>query len=443
MNNPLAKNFGFLSLLKFTAPTIIMMVFMSMYCMVDGVFVSNFVGETALSSVNIVFPIQSIIIAIAIMFATGGSAIIAKKMGEGKAEEAKANFTQIVIVGTAIGFVVTLVGLTFIRPIIHVLGSTPVLDDYCLSYLRILLLFAPFSVLQMLFQFFFITAGKPRLGLFGTIAGGVANVVLDFIFIVFCDMGIAGAAWGTVIGNCIPAVFGLIYFTYKRRGSLCFVKPSRDMRLLWHSCQNGSSEMVTNLANAVTTFLFNVVMIRHLGENGVSAITIVLYSQFLLTSVYLGFSSGVAPVISYHYGEQNHSQLKKIYKISLVFILISSVLIFVLSTTLSAYIVEIFVNLDSPVFPLAKHGFLLFSISYLFTGINIYASALFTAFSNGKISAVIAFLRTFVFIVLTILLLPLLIGVDGVWLSVPIAELITLSVSIAFLLKFRHIYQYG
>lgn len=443
MRNILSKKFTFWSLLKFTAPTIIMMVVMSLYTMVDGVFVSNLIGENALSAVNIVFPVTSIIIGIAVMFATGGSAVIARKMGEGKGQEAKENFSLIVAVGVTIGIVMLALVLIFINPIIKALGATATLHDYAYDYLKILIVFTPFAILQILFQIFFVTAGEPKLGLFATIAGGIANIILDYIFIVPLNMGIAGAALATGIGYSITAVFGLFYFALNKKGTLYFTKLKFDRKVLVESCFNGSSEMVTNLATAVTTFLFNIIMIKYLGENGVAAITVVLYSQFLLTAVYLGFSTGVAPVLSYNYGEENSTEIKKVFKISMIFIGISSILIFALSIILSPNIVSIFVKMESEVFNIAMNGFLIFAISYLFTGFNIFAASMFTAFSNGKVSAIISFVRTFVFIILGIVLLPQLMGVDGIWLAVPFAEVLTLVISVFYISKLKKVYKYA
>lgn len=441
--NVLARKFTFWSLIKFTLPTIVMMVFMSMYTMVDGVFVSNFIGENALSAVNMVYPLVSVVVAIAIMLATGGSAVIARKMGANKKDEAKQNFTLIVIFGIIVGFILMLIGVIFIEPIIKLLGATAALHDYCRDYLMIMMLFAPFAILQMLFQYFFVTAGKPNLGLIATIAGGVVNVVLDYLFIGPFNMGIAGAAISTGIGYSIPAIFGLLYFAFSKNGTLHFVKPKFDGKMLLESSSNGASEMVTNLSTAVTTLLFNLIMIKYLGEDGVAAITIVLYAQFLLTAIYIGFSSGVAPIISYNYGESNVTELKKIFKTSMIFITISAICVFVLSIILSPVIVRIFVKPSSSVFALATHGFLLFSFSYLFTGYNIFSSAMFTAFSNGKVSAIISFLRTFVFIIAGVLLLPMLIGANGIWLAVPIAEVLTVIVSVLYFVRLKDVYHYA
>lgn len=443
MKNSLAEKFTFLSLLKFTAPTIIMMVFMSLYTMVDGVFVANIIGENALSAVNIAYPIICIVLALGIMLATGGSAIIARKMGEGKSYEAKQNFTLIVIVSIVIGVVLVVLGLAFSNQIIKLLGATDALFDYAHSYLKTLIIFAPLAILQMLFQFFFVTAGKPHIGLLVTILGGIANIILDYLFMVPLNMGVSGAALATGIGYSIPAIFGLIYFCVNKKGTLHFMKPKMDFKMLIDSCGNGSSEMVTNLAGAITTLLFNITMIKYLGENGVASITIVLYAQFLLTAVYLGFSSGVAPVLSYNYGTKNSVELKKVFKMSMIFITTSSLILFILSIILSPAIVTVFVQRGSEVYSIAIKGFLLFSITYLFCGINIFASSMFTAFSNGRISAFISFLRTFVFIVAGIIFLPMIIGANGVWLAVPLAEILTIVISVICFVKLKDTYKYA
>lgn len=441
MENKLAQNFTITSLLKFTAPTCIMLVFMSLYQMTDAVFVSNFVGENALSALNIVFPIPSIIIALSIMLATGGSAIIAKNMGEGKAQKAKQNFSMIVFVGFLLGIVIMIAGVIWIKPIIKVLGATPILYAYSYDYLFILLLACPLTVLQMLFQTFFVTAGKPHLGLVSTILGGVSNIVLDYLFIVVFHMGVAGAAIATSIGYTLPAIIGLVYFFLNKKGTLYFVKPVFDRIVLLKTCTNGSSEMVTNLAIAIVTLLFNKIMLRYLGENGVAAITIVLYAQFLLTSIFMGFSNGVAPVFSYNYGNNNKAQIKKIFKMSLCIISVLSILMYIISLVFATPIISVFTSSESEVFKITYHGFFLFSISYLFTGVNIFASSMFTAFSNGKISALLSFLRTFVFLVAALLLLPEIMGVDGIWLAVPIAEFIAILVSIFTMYRNKEYFQ--
>lgn len=440
--NYLDTDFRFGSLLTFVLPTIIMLVFMSLYQMIDGVFVSRFVGEEALSALNIVYPIPSIIIAVSIMLSTGGSAIIARNMGAGNEREAKENFSFIVCVGCVLGILFVILGLMFIDPLIYVLGSTEHLYPYCYDYLLILIISAPLAVFQMLFQSFFVTAGRPHLGLVLTVLGGVANIVLDYVFIKVCGFGVRGAAFATAIGYSIPGVVGLIYFGFHRKGTLYLVKPVFRREVLLRCCTNGSSEMVNNLAVAITTYLFNILMLRYAGEAGVAAITIVLYAQFFMTSVFMGFSSGVAPIISYKYGSHDTVQLKRIFKMSVFLVAVVSVVVFVIAECWSNPLIMVFTPKESKVFELACHGFTIFSLSFLFAGVNIFASAFFTAFSNGKVSALLSLLRTFVFLVLALLILPLFLEVDGIWLSVPFAEALAALLSIYYLKRFKGTYEY-
>ena len=408
---------------------------------VDGIFISRLLGTNALSAANIVYPVISIVFAVGIMLSTGGSALIAKKLGEGKEREAREDFSFLTLVSFLFGIAILLIGNIFIEPIVRALGSTDALLPYCVDYLSVSLLLAPAAMLQMMFQTFFVTAGKPLIGLMLTISGGVANMILDYLFMGPFNMGISGAALATGIGELIPAVIGLFYFLFTRH-SLYLTKPVVRFQVLKESCFNGSSEMVTNLSTAVVTYLFNITMLKFLGEPGVAAITIVLYGQFLFNALYMGFSMGVAPVISYNHGSQNLPLLKRIFKICIGFISISSILITIMALVSSPVIVEIFTPIGSATYDIAKTGFFLFSINYIFAGINIYSSSMFTAFSDGKVSALISFVRTFVLIVLNILLLPYLIGVNGVWLAVPAAEFMTLFLSVYLFYKKRDVYHY-
>lgn len=442
MNNSITKEFRFGSLIRFALPTIIMMIFMSLYGIVDAIFVSRFIGTDALSAINIVYPAINLVMAIAIMLSTGGSAVVARKLGEGKTKQAYENYTLIVITGVIAGLVIGIIGILFLEPICNILGASPLLMDYCKDYLFVIMLFAPAMVLQLLFQTFFVAAGQPNLGLALTILAGITNGILDYVFIVPMDLGITGAALATATGYMIPAIVGLIYF-FKKKNSLHFVAFKVDWSVLKESCFNGSSEMVTNVSTGIITFLFNILMMRYLGENGVAAITIVLYAQFLLTALYLGFSMGVAPIISYNHGNKNIQQLKSIFKSSMIFITISSAVVFIFSLGLAENLVSIFSPVGTPVYDIATEGFLLFSSSFLFTGINIYASSMFTAFSNGRVSAIISFMRTFVFIMLGLLLLPKVLEINGLWLAVPIAEFMTLVLSVILINKFRQQYHYA
>lgn len=442
MTNSIAQKFNAFSLLKFAFPTMVMMVFMSLYTIIDGIFVSRLVGSNALSAVNIVYPVISLLIACGIMLSTGGSAIVARQMGEKREQEARENFSLLTVVSVAVGIVIMVAGLLFLEPLCRILGGTPLIMEDCKIYLGVLLGFGPLTMLQMLFQVFFVTAGKPGLGLGLTISGGVVNMVLDYVFMGPMEMGVLGAALATGLGQAIMAVAGVGYFFWVKE-SLYFVKPVFRGNMLLQSCGNGSSEMVSNLSTAVVTFLFNVTMMELVGEDGVAAITIVLYGQFLFTALYLGFSMGVGPVFSFNYGNKNHVQLKRIYKICKWFIVFSSVAILAVALIFSEPIVRIFTGEANHTYALAVEGQFLFSFNYLFAGINIFASAFFTALSNGKISAIISFCRTFVFIVASIVLLPRIMGITGVWLAVPLAELVTMFISVGYLKRQKEVYHYG
>lgn len=439
--NKLAHQFNFRDLLKFTTPTMIMLVYMSLYQTVDGVFVSNLVGELGLTALNVVYPFTGVIIAISIMLSTGAGTAIALSMGQQKDREAKEDFTVIILVGIVLSAVIMAVGVIYIEPLIYMLGATPKIYQMCHDYLWIMVLSTPLAVLQLLFQTFFVTAGKPKIGLVLTVLGGASNIVLDYLFMVQFNLGIRGAAIATSVGYGIMAVYGLYYFAVHRHGTLYFVKPKLRLHMLKKSCMNGSSEMINNLAVAITTYLFNIVGMAYLKEEGVAAISIILYAQFIMTSVFMGYATGVAPIISYKYGAEDTAQIQKIFKISVIFVLVTSIITFILSFVVAKPIVAVFASQSPYVFDLAVHGFYLFAISFLFTGLNIFASALFTAFSNGKVSAILSFLRTFVFLVIALIGLPMLVGENGVWLAVPLAEGAAVIFSIAAIYKYRHKYH--
>lgn len=439
--NPLAGNFNALSLMKFAFPSMVMMLFMGLYTIVDTIFIARFVNTNALSSINIVCPVINLIVGLGTMLATGGSAIVAKKMGCQKLKEARSNFTLIIITGIIIGLVITVMGLLFIDKIIWGLGASKILFPYCKDYLMIQLFFVVGNIMQVLYQNLFVTAGKPTLGLVLSILAGAANILFDYVFIVFMQMGIKGAALGTGIGYMIPAVVGTIFFLHGK-SELHFCKPKMDIFVLLKSCSNGASEMVSQLATAVTTFLFNATMMKLLGEDGVAAITVIIYSQFLLTTLYIGFSMGTAPIISYNYGSRNIKQLKKIVHICFCFIIAISVFVFLFSFFAGENIAEIFAKNNENVFEITKTGFSVFAFSFLFSGCNIFSSALFTALSNGKVSAAISFLRTFGFITVFLLILPKILDVTGVWLAIPIAEWFTLILTICLIFRHRKHYNY-
>ena len=439
MTNKLAVNFDFKSLMKFVFPNIVMMIFLSLYTIVDGIFVSRFVGTTALSATNIVYPLIAFELGFGIMLATGTAAIVSMKMGKRNDREANEDFTFVVIVCIAIGILFTVFGNIFLDEIIGFLGATEEQFKFARVYMGTLLYFAPSLLLQIYFQYLMSVAGKPRLGLWLTILAGILNIILDYIFMKYMAMGIFGAAFATGIGYFSTAVAGIGYFIKKKNG-LRFVKFRADWKMLMKAMANGSSEMVGNLATSVTTFMFNIEMLKYYGDNGVASITIVLYFQFLFSSIFLGYAAGVAPIMGYKYGEKNSQQLKKVFKMSLVFIMASSVLMFLISRLAIDDVLKIFAGDNVDVYRISKEGFKIFSYSFLFTGFSIMASAMFTAFSNGVVSAVISFGRTFVFIVVSIYMLPKIFGAGGLWATIPVAEFLSLILSGYFCIKLKDEY---
>ncbi len=441
-HNPLAKQFTISTLLRFALPNMIMMVFMSLYTIVDGMFISRFVGEVALSATNMFYPVTSFQIGITIMLGTGASAIIAMKMGKGEIQEAKEDFTCITLVSLVIGILVSALGLIFLTPILNLLGTSAAQMEDCRTYAKILLWFAPMLFLQIHFQVLFVTAGKPNLGLIWTVLGGVANIVLDYLLMGPLDMGVAGAAVATGIGYCLPVVAGLVYFGVIRSGTLCFTKFQFRPKMLLRTCANGSSEMVSNVATAVTTFLFNIIFMKFWAEEGVAAITILSYFQFVFSAIFMGFSMGIAPVVSYKHGAGDERQLKQIFRIGIGFVAVCSVAVYVISRLTIGFSLSIFTDPGSPVYNLAMGGFAIYALQFLVMGISIFSSGLFTAFNNGMVSAIISMSRTFVFLVGSLLILPTVWGEHGVWFAVPVAELLGVMVSAGFLIWGRRVYQY-
>ena len=441
MQNELAQEFRLSSLLRFTLPTIAMLVFVATYTIVDGIFVARYVGTDALSAINIIFPLINIMMGVGIMLGTGGSAIIARKMGEGRGDEARRSFTLITIFTAVLGFILSIVCFLFITPLSLFLGASEALLPYCVDYGKVLMSVYVISVIQILFQTLFITAGKPRLGLWLNAISGIANIFFDYLFIVVMDLGIAGAALGTVSSFFIGGLYPLWYFA-KPRATLYFMKPKWDGKLILNSILNGSSEMVTSGAMAVTTFLFNLTMMRLLGADGVAAITIILYAQFLFSSAYMGFSNGVAPIFSFIYGAGDTEKMKGLFKLCIQIILVSSVVISVFSFLMATPTIAIFSPKNTQTYEIALHGYHIFAWGFLFAGINIFTSSFFTALSNGKLSAIISFLRTFLFVTACILFLPRILGTDGIWLAIPLAEGLTILLAITLLVMANKQYHY-
>ncbi len=427
MSHSINQDITPLGLLKFAAPSIVMMVFMSLYTIVDGIFVSRFLGSNALSSLNIVYPVINVAIALSTMIGTGGSAIISKYLGEGKKERAREALTQFVVLAVVLSVVLLVFSEMFLTPVSRFLGASDVLLADCRVYLGASMLFAPACMLQAVFQSFMVTAGRPGLGLLLMTGAGISNMILDYVLIVPCQMGIAGAALATGIGQCIPAVVGLCFFLFSKQ-DLHFCRFKISGKEILNACYNGSSEMISQLSNAVITFLFNIVMMSLAGEHGVAAITILLYGQFLFNAAYMGFSIGISPIVGFQYGAGNRTKLRKIYRVSFVFVAISSIVVTVAAVFFSPAIVSVFTK-EPRTWELASVGFRMFAVNFLFSGINIASSGFFTALSNGKVSALISFSRTLVFIVISLLILPRIFGIVGAWIAVPVAEFLTLMIS--------------
>ncbi|MEI8216166.1 MAG: MATE family efflux transporter [Eubacteriales bacterium] len=426
---------------KFVMPSILMLVFISLYSIVDGMFVANFVGSDALAAINIIMPISGLILGISLMFASGSSAIVAILLGEGKKDEACEKFTLICIIAFVVGVIFGAIGFIFIDKVILLLGATPRLYEYCKIYGQIMIFSAPFAFLGIIYEYYIRIDGRPGFTLFLYIAGGVTNLVLDYVFIVLMKMEMMGAALATATGFFVTFAIGAYYFG-SGRSKIKYKRPKMELKYVRDLMINGSSAMVSELSTGITTLIFNLAVLRIAGEDGVAALSIVLYAEFLLVSAYLGFSMGVSPLISYSYGAKRFDQIAKILKYSKVFIFISSIIIFLSAEFLAPWISLIFVRPDTVVYKMATSGLELFAIAFLFIGINVFASGMFTAYANGKISAVISFSRSLVFVCLGIFILPRFFEIDGVWLTVPFAECITILLSVYFLKKYRNTYHY-
>ncbi len=444
MSVGLDKKISLKSIIIFTLPTMSTMIFLSLYTIVDGVFISRYVGAQALSATNIVYPVINLVLGVSIMMSTGGSAIVAMLLGEKREKKARSIFTSLTIVVFFIGILISVFCNLFIKNIIYLAGSTEDLYFYCYDYLSITLYFVPVAILKTYFDYFLVTAGRPELGLLNGIIGGITNMILDYIFIVPLKLGVKGAALATQMGMIIPVLISLSYFIYfsRKRGVLYFQKPIFQLNTIIRACVNGSSEMVTQISTGITTYLFNIKMLQYIGVDGVGAITIVLYAQFLLTSIVLGFSSGIAPLISYNYGKNDKGNLKKLVKYGYSIIILFCFFVFCLSEVIAPFITIIFTDKTSTLYDITVVGFRIFAISFLFDGFNIFSSALFTAFANGKISAFISFMRSLGFFVPIILILPLFLKVVGIWLVVPISEVCTIFISIYCYKTFKKQYGY-
>ncbi len=442
MKIQLSDSFDYKKLLRFTFPSIIMMVFTSIYGVVDGFFVSNFVGKTPFAAVNFIMPFLMILGTVGFMFGTGGSALIAITMGAGDKERAKRLFSLFIYVSAICGILIGALGIVVIRPVAAWLGAEGEMLDNCVVYGRIILAVLPALILQYEFQSFFITAEKPKLGLAVTVAAGVANMVLDALFVGVLRWGLVGAAAATAISQSVGGIIPLIYFGRPNTSLLRLTRTKFDGRALLKACANGSSELMSNISMSVVGMLYNIQLMKYAGEDGVAAYGVLMYVNMIFLAAFIGYSVGVAPVIGYHYGAGNHGELKGLLKKSLVLIGIFSVGMVALAEGLARPLALIFVGYDPELLDMTLRGFLVYSFSFLFAGLAIYGSSFFTALGNGLVSALISFLRTLVFQVAAVLIFPLIWGLDGIWFSIVAAELVAALVTVAFLAGKRKKYHY-
>ena len=429
------------NILKFAVPTIAMTVFMSFYTMVDGLFVSNWVSTDALSAINLTAPVIQFVTAVSTMLATGGSAVIMKKMGEQKSGEAKEDFTFLILINVFVGMVMCMAGYLSMDRIFAGMGLSAEVEKYCVEYLSRYLVFTIPILLMNNFTLYMIASGKATLSLICSVTGGLLNMALDYLFIAVFHMGISGAAIATGMGYSVTAVVGLFVFC-RKKSLLHFQKPVFRWKVLVNAAANGCSEMATALVTGIITMMFNWTMLRYVGENGVAAVTIIMYVLMFASSLYTGYSYGVAPMVSYYYGEGNHGKLKKLVGTSFRVIAFISIMTVAASFALTRPLVSVFARPDNPVYDLAVTGNRICTIALCFIGYNIFASGMFTALSNGVVSAVLAFSRSFVFMLAAMIVLPLLFGVNGIWLATPAAELMALALSAFMLRKYRKRYEY-
>lgn len=442
MRIQLSDHFTYKKLLRFVLPSIIMMVFTSIYGVVDGLCVSNFVGKTPFAAINLIMPFVMIFGGIGFMFGTGGSALVAKTLGEKQPEKANRYFTMMVWVTLIVGIIISIIGIVFMRPISVLLGADEAMLEDCVIYGRIVIAFNTAFMLQNLFQSFLIAAEKPRLGLVATLAAGCTNMILDVLFVGVFRFGVAGAAIATGISQCVGGIIPLIYFIRPNDSLLHLTRARLEWRPILAASANGSSELVSNITASIVGMLYNFQLLEYAGQDGVAAYGVLMYVEFIFVAIFVGYSIGSAPIISYHYGAENHTELQNMLHKSILLMLGGGVLVLIAAQVLAGPLAHMFVGYDKTLFDMTVHGFRIFSLFVLFAGFNIFASSFFTALNNGGVSAAISFLRTFVFKFSAVLLMPLLFKLDGIWWATVVAEVLAFILSAAFILGKRQKYYY-
>ena len=442
MKIQLSDHFTYGKLFRFTFPSIIMMIFTSIYSVVDGFFVSNFAGKTAFASINLVMPFIIILGSLGFMIGTGGTALVSRVLGEGDEKKANHYFSMLIWLSLLIGIFLAVLGVAFMRPVAALLGATKEMIDDCVLYGRVVIAFLAPYMLQNVFQSFLIAAEKPNLGLAATLAAGITNMVLDAVLVGVLRWGVFGAALATGISQTIGGLLPFLYFIRPNSSKLHLTKAKFKLRPILQACANGSSELMSNISGSVVGIVYNFQLLKYLGENGVSAYGVLMYVQFIFIAIFVGYSIGCAPVVSFHYGAGNHSELQSLLKKSTRIVGSLSIILTVLALALAHPLAKMFVGYDAELLAITSHAFKLFSFSFLLAGFNIFASSFFTALNNGAISAAISFLRTLIFQTSSVLILPLILGVDGLWGANVAAEIFAFVISLVFLVANRKRYHY-
>lgn len=442
MKTRISDHFTYRKLIRFVLPSVMMLVFISVYGVVDGFFISNYAGKTAFAAINLILPVLMILGGMGFMIGTGGSALVAMSLGQKKETEANAYFSMLIEFTVVLGVLLTVLGEIFLRRVSIALGATSEMLPDCLIYGRIwLLLIGPF-MLQSLFQSMLITAGKPQLGFGVTVAAGFANMLLDYLFVAVFRRGVAGAAAATALSQCVGGLIPLIYFAFAENAGLRFRPVGLRMHPLLKACGNGSSELMSNVSSSLVSIVYNIQLLRHAGENGVAAYGVMMYVNFIFIAMFIGYSVGTAPIVSFHYGAGNADELKNMLKKSTHIMAVSGVLMTAVAELFAYSFAKIFVSYDAGLLALTVQGFRIFCVSFLLCGLNIYISSFFTALNNGAVSAAVSFLRSLVFELLAVLLLPLILGLTGIWAAVSVAEVMAFAVSMFFLVWNRDKYHY-
>lgn len=442
MKIQLSDHFNYRRLIRFVIPSVLMMIFTSIYGVVDGLFVSNFAGKTAFAAVNIIMPVLMVLGTIGFMFGAGGSAIVSKTLGEGNTEKANKYFSMLVYATIIGGIILTIAGFIFLRPMAVLLGAEGDMLEGCVLYGRIIIAALTAFMLQNVFQSFLITAEKPHFGLIITVMAGCTNMVLDFLFVGVFKWGIAGAAAATGLSQCVGGIIPLVYFLGKNNSTLRLTKTGFDKKVIIKACTNGSSELMTNISMSLVNILYNFQLMKFAGEDGLAAYGVIMYAGFIFAAAFIGYSIGCAPVIGYNFGAKNHMELKNLFKKSMIIISVTGVAMLLFGEIMAHPLAKIFVGYDAELLSLTSRGFKIYSVAYLIWGYNIFGSAFFTALNNGLVSAIISFLRTLVFQIIAVLILPMILGIDGIWMAIIAAELMSLVVTIAFLIYKKKVYHY-